>query len=142
MAPLLKRSTPLLSEWLKATGDAPWEWGKNDCGIWVADWIKARRAIDVAAPWRGRYDSAKGCHDIVKAAGGYINLVRERMWQMNIPETSSPDIGDVGLVRFHEARPTAYVGSMMGIFDGSLWVVKMNHGLACGNYQYLLAWRI
>lgn len=48
----------------------PFEWGTNDCGLFVADAVKAVAGIDLAAQCRGRYDSKASATALLLAECG------------------------------------------------------------------------
>ena len=49
----------------------PFEWGKHDCALFVADAILAHTGVDVAADFRGKYSDEKGAMaTIAKVTGG------------------------------------------------------------------------
>lgn len=46
------------------------QWGKKDCGLWVADILLAFTGIDYAAPIRDKYMTAEGAARALKRYGG------------------------------------------------------------------------
>ena len=48
----------------------PFAWGTNDCCLFPADAIKSVTGIDLAAEFRGRYDSAATAFALIKAITG------------------------------------------------------------------------
>jgi hypothetical protein len=52
----------------------PFEWGRRDCALWVADWIFRVRGIDLGAEFRGRYYSSIGCNRFLARHGGLLVL--------------------------------------------------------------------
>ena len=49
---------------------APFEWGRVDCCLWVADAVEAMTGTDPAADIRGRYRSASGAARAMHRHGG------------------------------------------------------------------------
>ena len=45
------------------------EWGKDDCCLFVGDAIKAMTGLDLASTFRGQYSSALGAYKILKKQG-------------------------------------------------------------------------
>ncbi len=53
-----------------ARRDTPFEWGANDCALFACDVICAASGVDYAAPFRGRYKSARGAARVLKGFAG------------------------------------------------------------------------
>ncbi|MBP0439428.1 DUF6950 family protein [Tianweitania sediminis] len=48
----------------------PFAWGENDCGpALVGRMVEALTGVDIAAPYRGRYDSAASAYRLMKEDG-------------------------------------------------------------------------
>ena len=45
------------------------EWGKNDCVLWVCDYLKKIHGVDYAIDFRGKYNSQLGARRIMRAMG-------------------------------------------------------------------------
>jgi hypothetical protein len=45
----------------------PFKFGENDCALFVADGIKSITGVDIAADFRGKYDSRASARKLVKA---------------------------------------------------------------------------
>lgn len=69
----------MLSAFICETAFEPFQWGKNDCALWVASAVFYETGQDPAADLRGAYSSGFGCRRIVMAAGGLVSLVTPRM---------------------------------------------------------------
>jgi len=59
----------LLHEYIEATKSLTFEWGKNDCALWCADWVNMCIGKDYAELWRGRYSSEIHLRELLKARG-------------------------------------------------------------------------
>ncbi|MEO0485267.1 MAG: hypothetical protein AAF092_05090 [Pseudomonadota bacterium] len=92
----------------------PFEWGKSDCCLAVANVLLALGYEDVAAPWRGTYDSAMVMR--TDLMGDIAAHVASLGW----PEVETP-----------EARCFGFSSSLGGaIFDGVYWWGKSSRGMA------------
>ena len=61
------------------------EWGRNDCVLFAADAVQAMTGVDLAAPWRGQWDSRASAVDALGRAGGLLAAV-----DMILPAYDSP----------------------------------------------------
>lgn len=120
-----------LDEYLMATADTPWEWGRCDCMLWVADWIKARWGVDPAESLRGTYSDEAGAEAILDGdvlAKTFDLLPRE--WQR-----SEAREGDVAIIAV--PRSNARVAAVWG---GGGWIFKTPpQGIGMSRYAQPLA---
>lgn len=49
-----------LAAYIEAARHEPFAWGRHDCALWAALWVKECTGDDFATPWLGRYSTAKG----------------------------------------------------------------------------------
>ncbi|MHA1571607.1 MAG: DUF6950 family protein [Alphaproteobacteria bacterium] len=63
-----------LIAFVEARAKTPFEWGGNDCALFVCDAIQVMTGIDPAGPFRGRYKTAMGAARALKkyAGGGLL----------------------------------------------------------------------
>lgn len=54
----------------------PFEWGKNDCCLFAADWVERCTGIDPAAELRGKYSSALSAGRLLEEMGGVRGIIR------------------------------------------------------------------
>lgn len=76
----------------------PMVWGKDDCGLWVADIVKAVTGHDPAAEIRDRYTTERGALRIYRKAGGTMAVLNRAGWG----RVETPENLDIGLI---EGRP-------------------------------------
>lgn len=90
-----------LDAWLAAEEARPFEgfWGRQDCLLFMADWVEARTGRDPAARWRGRYATQTGAVRLILRAGGLTGLVREGLDVVGWREAPVPRRGQIGLVK-------------------------------------------
>ena len=60
----------LLAAYIEERRHAPFAWGVNDCGLFAADWVQLATGIDIALPFRGKYDSALSAAHLLREFGG------------------------------------------------------------------------
>lgn len=78
------------------------QWGRDDCGLWVADILQDALGYDPGEPWRGRYSTQRGCHRVTGkrgVAGVVATMARRRGWE-RINATDAR-VGDVGVCRIN-----------------------------------------
>jgi hypothetical protein len=71
-----------LHDYLESVADAPFEYGRNDCALFVAGAVNAMTGHDFGAPFRGRYKSAAGAVRALRLYGAG-----------NLPSTLSAALG-------------------------------------------------
>ena len=101
--------TDPLSAFLRAASGRPFSWGEHDCLMWLADWIEARRGLDPAAEWRGRYRSERGAMRIVAEAGGMVEHVARVVEPHGIMRTKEPKRGDIAVTD----TPDGHMGAIV-----------------------------
>ncbi|UDF29395.1 UNVERIFIED_ORG: hypothetical protein LHK14_18055 [Roseateles sp. XES5] len=104
---------------VKAT---PLNYGGHDCGVGlVARAVEAMTGVDLAAQWRGRYDSARGALRMLRD-DGYADL--ETLGRSMLPafHPSLGQIGDIALVRDDGL-------GALGIVQGERIIVMTETGL-------------
>ena len=88
-----------LSSFIKASQNLAFQWGINDCSLWVADAVLCLTGHDFSEAWRGRYKSLDELREIVENEyGGKVeNIVIEALGDP-IPFPRKAQRGDVVLV--------------------------------------------
>lgn len=78
----------------------PFQWGRNDCLLSLADIIKDALGYDPAADFRNRYTTRRGAARVAKAHGGFRGALkraaRRHGWRPISPAQAKT--GDVGAV--------------------------------------------
>jgi len=118
-----------LTTFLDETKSAPFVWGKCDCALWAADFVKICTGIDPAHKLRGTYSSAFACERLLKWRGG-LEAVSSDLMQGYEPGS------DVVLVE-HEGRLALGLksGSGVAIKDQVGWSVLVDP-------QVIKGWRV
>ncbi len=124
-----------LPEYLRAAALRPFGPGRCDCVLFACDWVAAATGVDPAAPWRGRYATARGAARIIARAGGLAALVAGGMARAGIPATDDPLTGDIAMIR-------AGNDDLMAIRTPLGWAVKTAAGVACVMAAPIAAWSV
>lgn len=126
-----------LGAFLEEAARKPFAWGRHDCMLLIADWVRLQTERDPAAPWRGRYRTALGAKRIINRAGGELALLESGL---DLERTTDPLGGDVGLVRGLTPKGEALCGA---IRLGSRWAcLWQGRGVLVGPADCLAAWRV
>lgn len=135
----------LLSGYLAEVAGSRFEWGRRDCLLFAADWIKRCRGVDPAAPWRGTYVSRRGCLELLARHGGVETLVQAAMANAGIKTADNPSPGDVALViapvRHGKAVVNAPVGAI-AVGSSSFAVLTIDCGLVIAPLRPIVSWKV
>jgi hypothetical protein len=97
--------------------NAPFAWGKNDCGLFAADAVLAVTGSDPAADLRGTYDTEQEAQALI--ADGMIALGDRRFGDRI--RTTLAQVGDIGLVGTPD-------GPAFAVWGGSQWLAPARGG--------------
>ncbi len=123
-----------LASLLRERQNTPFEWGENDCCLFVSDCILAMTGKDVAAEYRGRYTTEIGAKRVLNRLHGSIENVLDEKFE-RVP-ASHAQRGD--LIMFDSE-----LGKTMGIlWSSELWSVGLEGACVVSEYQALSAWRV
>lgn len=125
-----------LAGYLRAGARRPFAWGRCDCSLWMADWVRLRRGIDPAAPLRGRYRTARGAARHIRRMGGAEAMARTLAAEAGLAVTAAPAVGDIGLVRHPLAGPCFAIRCALG------WALKAPAGIAVADCPVIVAWSV
>lgn len=128
-----------LADFLSESARAPFAYGARDCGLWMADWVRAVRGVDPAAHLRGRYRTELGCARVLRRGGGLVAVARACFEGVGLIATETPKAGDVGVVQVMTAKGNAVAGA---ICTGPRWAVLAKGGLISAQTEPLAAWRV
>lgn len=76
----------LLADYFSSRYDAPFVWGVNDCCLFAADGVLAITGTDIAAAYRGKYDSAIGALKILADYDGSVIAIIDK--HVKLPRTT------------------------------------------------------
>jgi hypothetical protein len=95
---LILLGTDSLTKFLNRAAATPFEWGRFDCLLWLADWIMSQRNVDPASDLRGTYSTMLGAAKIVRDRGGMVRLIDGRVERHGIKRSPVIKRGDVAVV--------------------------------------------
>jgi hypothetical protein len=87
-----------LSDYLAAIGRRRWQPGVLDCGVFMADWVRAITGLDPIADVRGSYSTEKQFMRIVRREGGFEAAVARRLAAVGFHATAVATAGDIAVV--------------------------------------------
>lgn len=107
------------------------EWGKSDCTILVADYLRNLTGVDYASKFRGGYGEdwqvVTGCENLVD--------LFESSLDCGFVSVKVPIRGDVGVIRLGSLQ-------MGALCLGSAWAIKSKSGLLVSStVKHERAWR-
>lgn len=85
----------------------PFEWGRNDCALFAADAVQAITGTDLAADFRGTYDTALGAARALQSAGGFEALAGAHFGKPIHVRHAKP--GDIALIEQEHGPALAVV---------------------------------
>ena len=65
----------LLTAFIEERRDVPFAWGRADCCLFAADWVRLATDLDPAADLRGKYDSARSGARLLRDLGGVCGIL-------------------------------------------------------------------
>lgn len=118
-----------LTAYLAAGVQLPWEWGRTDCTIWVADWCVLHFGHDPAAAFRGCINDEAGAELLIGA--GLASTIRP--WMTPLRVTDDPARGDVGVIDIRGREVAA-------IWTGRRWAFRTPRGLGEVPARAIISW--
>lgn len=76
----------------------PWQPGKVDCLLALADWCVWCGYPDPVAEFRGTYDCEAGFRAMIERARGVVPLVRDRAIFLGLMQTDEPTHGAIAVI--------------------------------------------
>lgn len=109
--------------------------GASDCIMTVADWVVLNGHPDPAAPYRGRYSTARERRKLIAEACGIHSLMAGGAIRAGLAWTEQPQRGDIGLIRIDRRNIAA-------ICLGERWAMKGDGLVVAHADEVLMAWSI
>lgn len=78
----------LLAAFIDERREIPFAWGKADCCLFAADWVRLATDLDPAADLRGKYGSRLGARRIIKRHGGLGVMVAHALLPLGFREVA------------------------------------------------------
>lgn len=126
-----------LKRFLRRVASTPFVWGRSDCILTAADWVREVTGADPARAYRGAYEDEAGARAIAKAAGGLELLIATSLRPLGYFPTDDPPKGAVGLI-IVETPGGPDVGC--AIRTGRRWAGKSGRGVWMGSGRLVSAW--
>ncbi|WP_243033017.1 DUF6950 family protein [Vibrio cincinnatiensis] len=130
----------LLTDFLNAYRDRPFETGQNDCALFISDWFRLLTGIDFSCEFRGGYSSDAGSAKLIadKGYGDLFGLVStvldEHGVRLETPKLAQR--GDFVWCQRGDVTVCGIVGS------GGIYALSTN-GLVCVPLRLAsIAWRV
>lgn len=139
-----------LSAYLERAAARPFEWGTDDCALFIANWVAEALGVDPAADLRGRYRTRLGAARALRRAGGMIETFGPRLEAVGLArlpdEANAPGSGpgqarrgDVGVVRAITPAGEELIGA---VCVGERWAALMAKGLLVARFAPVAVWRM
>jgi hypothetical protein len=132
-----------VSEFLGRAASTPFQFGRWDCQLWLADWLVASGHPDPAADFRGRYRTALGAQRLLNREGGAVALVTRLAERAALASLAvdAPEPGAIGLVRVVGRRGRAEPAG--ALFGGLRWqVLRAGGGLIAFPATPIACWKV
>jgi hypothetical protein len=121
-----------MRKWMKE----PFEWGKSDCMLSVADYLIDAVGADCGGQFRGKYANRKECARLSGYMRDPVKPFAACVAEIPLQETTEPKKGDVGVI--HMAGET--VGA---VCLGDKWAARADPGLFISTPTKILkAWAV
>lgn len=125
-----------LRDFIASRRRIPFDWARNNCGFFCADWILRITGVDPAAPWRGSINNQADADAVIENHGGMRGLAESLMGKAIQPLQARP--GDIVLAPIAEGTSEG-LGICVGpyaAFVGDETLTRINMRDA------LCAWRV
>lgn len=130
-----------LDEYLDAQSALRWRFGVVDCGQFGLGWARERCAGRRLTPM-SLYSGRAGAMAVLKARGGFEQLVRDWMTENGFLPTATPDDGDIGLAPVPVSTSESVANVAIVIRRGPWWITREPRGIGGMEFGAIPAWRI
>lgn len=115
----------------------PHVYGKLDCSIWCADWVRLQTGVDLAADWRGQYSSREEYLRLLVRQGGLVRVAARALKKIGATMIEPVDAqpGDIGIIVVEPREPA------LAIRCQTAWKAKTGDQLMSTPHA-TFAWRI
>lgn len=130
-----------LAPFLHKAAGRPFEWGQEDCALFLANWWRHVHGADPAGWLRGAYNSDDTAAAVLATHRGLQRLVTRVAREVGAIRTREPKLGDFGLVVMN-GKPFGAI-CVCPKMKPDTWVVRAEKSLAFVNRPRVLqAWSI
>lgn len=123
----------MIEKHLKRWSREPFVWGKLDCMLAIADYVKDVTGVDPAEIYRGKYSTALGCARVSGFVEDPVAPFEKCAEVLGLTHTEDPVRGDVGVVE-------PGIGAVC--LGGGKWAAKGKDGVIIGNPIVIAAWSV
>lgn len=87
-----------LTDYIAASQNTPFEWGRNDCCLWVGRYVDYVRGSNLASRWVGAYNTASGADQVLRLIGfkNAADMADAYLPRKNISTASRGDVVMIG----------------------------------------------
>lgn len=131
----------MLSVYLMERMDTPFAWGRHDCCLFAADWVRLVLGEDPAKGLRGKYRTRATGLALLKKHNGVRGLASVRFDRVPVNYAHR---GDLVAFKDPDLRGPAWAVNSLGVLDGRLALFAGASGLTAVQRGKLLktAWRV
>lgn len=108
---------PRLMTYLDSVRSRPFAYGQHDCALFAAGAVEAMTGVDLAADFRGHYDSLKAGLKLL--SGAHLSILRRHFEEIPPVFAGVGDLAMIGEVGF----------PALGLFQGETILVLREDGL-------------
>ncbi|AHI61254.1 hypothetical protein vBVpaS1601_29 [Vibrio phage vB_VpaS_1601] len=125
----------VIADQIKEHSNIPFEWGKKDCCLAVADIVNLYAGFDIAEDFRGKYKTLLGSKRALKTYGqGDIkSTIDTMMTEIPVEEAGR---GDLALVKTEAGESLAI------LFSTRAWAMGENGMVALTMDKVICTWRV
>ena len=127
-------------EYIDAAAMHRWQYGQQDCTLFVGNYVRDCFGVDPGLGIRGSYSNEAGALAIITRAGGMLAFIGARMASVGWYRVEKPADGDVA-VCVAPLAPLGVVGEVPAIRAGGLWHVRTLHGVCARDFPAVMVWR-
>lgn len=125
----------VIARHLRRWATTDFAWGRTDCAIVLADYVRDLTGRDGAAHLRGRYTTKAGCNRVSGfLRRGLAAVVGECAGNVGLAVCAAPQRGDIGVLKFTEQ---AFAGAIC--LGGDRWALKSPDGLMTVTRPHVVA---
>jgi hypothetical protein len=108
-----------LDRHVRLARSTPFELGRMDCSLWVADWVSMRTGVDLAADLRGRYKTRAEVLRLIIPLGNLVRIAARRLDSIGaaVIDPAQAQPGDIGIVATTD-------GPALALFADGAWQTK------------------
>nr|BDD45595.1 hypothetical protein 11 [Chromatiales bacterium]BDD46442.1 hypothetical protein 12 [bacterium] len=122
----------MLRTYVEGFDGKPVAYGLDDCAPFAGKWVEMATGRVLAIP---RYDSREGGQELIRKAGGLVDLCDSLMFDAGFGERyDDPQLGDVGILRTHAFGDVGGIFAHAGIF---LWRHAEGVGVVVPRPRYI-----